>query len=131
MSEWQIERNQWGGVRRFRIDAYGHKEYEMTIDGIPESQYQDTMKRQAEERAMQLEMENRKPPAAICPVKQMRDAASAICTDDCIMHTADGCGLVTDAAPTGGARCPLTRYKCHERCAWNGETGCKLRLKGV
>lgn len=129
MSEWQIERNKWGGERRFRIDANGHKEYEMTIDGIPESEY---ALQKARDKTAILENIKRcnkeQEKFVVCPFRMLRECASLKCDPECALHTASGCGIVSDAPMTGGTICPLANgYRCTEVCAFYGADGCNLR----
>lgn len=129
MPEWIEEENRWGGVDRYYIDAFGHKVHEGTIDGIPESKYDEFVKRQKESVAEQIRQDALKKQTekfAICPLKQLQGYASVKCTDDCIMKSESGCGIVTGEAGTG-AMCPLSRYKCSgTNCAWYSN-GCKLK----
>lgn len=130
MPEWIEEKNQWGGVDRYYIDAFGHKVHEGTIDGIPESQYDEFVKRQKESVAEQFRQDALKKQTeklVICPFRMMQNAASLKCRPDCALHTADGCGMVEDAAPTGGMICPMQNYHCMSACILHTADGCKLQ----
>lgn len=129
MPEWIEEKNQWGGIDRYYIDGFGHKVHERTIDGIPESQYEEF---KARERAESLERLKKKSHEkfVVCPFRLLRDCASLKCMEDCALRCADGCGcgVVSDAPLTGGAICPMKPgFKCNPACVLHGVNGCNLR----
>lgn len=126
--EWHIEKNRFGGIRRYRYDAYGCKEYEQTIDGIPESQYDDHMRREAEQRKIEAKQANAAQNVAVCPFAIARDAMKTGCKGaDCALFTGTGCGLTDAGGQTGGSYCPITGRNCTAKCAVYKKDGCGIR----
>lgn len=127
MPEWIEEKNQWGGIDRYFIDGFGHKCHEGTIDGIPESQYEEVKARERAESLERLKKQNHEK-FIVCPFRLLRECASLKCISECAYHTADGCGMVSDAPLTGGTICPMKPgFKCSAACALYAD-GCKLKL---
>ena len=128
MPEWVEEKNRWGGVDRYYIDARGHKCYEGTIDGIPESRYEEVKARERAESLERMKKLNQTDEKSIlCPFRMLRDCASLRCAPKCALHTDGGCGMVSDAALTGGTVCPMKPgYRCNPVCVLHGSDGCKL-----
>ena len=128
MPEWQIEKNQWGGERKYYIDECGRKNYEMMIDGVPESRYAEIKERERAESLERMKKLNQTEEKSIlCPFRMLRDCASLRCAPECALHTADGCGMVSDATLSGGTICPMKPgYKCSTACMLHGVDGCKL-----
>ena len=121
--EWQEERNQWGGVRRFRWIAPGVKEYEMDVfvDGIPvpQSQVEDYNRRKKEAEAARRAAPP-PPPARQCPFS-FTGVPGDCKRDNCALFDGEACALaqIADKAArdTAGKSCPLNPYKCEARCA--------------
>lgn len=130
-SEWQQEPGLYG--RRYRIVG-GIKEYEMDINGVPESVFFASQKAQKERDAAQREMEKREflQRAALrrnCP---FRTGIHTDCSrEKCALFVSNGCILAQiaskPAADTAGRQCPFDTYRsnCRQDCAlYKG--GCAL-----
>ena len=130
--EWQEERNQWGGVRRFRMVG-PVKEYEMmvTVDGmeIPQSELEDyhRRKREAAEAAAEARKTAPPPPRQLaCPF----GGGGHSCTrEKCALFTGTGCTLAQittgGTGSTAGKSCPFSPYACREDCGLY-KNGCVL-----
>lgn len=123
--EWQREPGPFG--KRFRMVG-NIKEYEMDINGIPESVFHD-MKMREKEQAALLEKERQKAVQAARRSCPFADGANTDCfREKCAMFL-DGCTIaaLTPAKDTEGLRCPFGRAgrKCNKDCALYSE-GCTL-----
>lgn len=129
--EWQQEPGAFG--RRYRMVG-GIKEYEMDINGVPESIFFASQRAQKERDAAQRDQEKREAAKRAaqrrnCPFK---DSMQTDCTREACALFLNGCTLtrLTDRLPakaTEGLQCPFSRYssKCRTDCAlYNG--GCTL-----
>lgn len=140
MSEWQEEKDRFGGIRRYRMIG-GVKEYEMmvTVDGIqiPQSEIEDyhRRKKEAEEaREAARRAVPPPPPPRNCPFK---DGLQTRCTGEkCAIYDGAGCALAqisaTAARDTSGRKCPFNLYPCDAHCALY-KSGCiitALNTKG-
>lgn len=111
--EWQTETTPYGGVRRYRMIG-SMKEYEPEINGIPQSVFFARQKRQAEQRAAELEREKKEAAERAarrrnCP---FRDGMQTDCTREACALFLNGCTLarLADQPPakaTEGLQCPL------------------------
>lgn len=131
---WQREPGPFG--KWYRIDSYGHKSYEMTVNGVPQSQLEEYNRRQREEQAQKLEAAQRKATLIAaqrrnCPFADA-DSSHTDCTEKCALYL-DGCTLarLTDkptAKTTEGLQCPFSRYKskCRKDCGLYRNGGCAL-----
>lgn len=131
--EWQEERNQYGGVRRYRMIG-NVKEYEtmVKIDGveIPQSEihaYNQRKKAEAKRQAKAKEKaELNAAPRFNCPLK---DSLNTTCVrEKCALYD-DGCLFAQIGTPkkkTAGLHCPLTRGRCRIDCAMYHGDGCTL-----
>ena len=91
----------------------------LTIDGLTPEQHAALTYKHPETDHSEL---------VVCPFKMMQDRAILKCSDDCALHTADGCGMVSDAALSGGTICPIQScYHCMSACILHTADGCKLR----
>lgn len=132
--EWQIEKNHFGGVKRYRMVG-NVKEYEREINGVPESIFFASQKAQKEydearREEERREAERREALRRNCP---LRNGSTTDCTrEECALFIGNGCALarLTDRPPakdTVGLLCPLSRVhsKCRKDCTlYNG--GCAL-----
>jgi len=134
-SNWQVETDNYGVQRRFRMVG-NIKEYEMmiNIDGmeIPQSEltaFHERNKaikeatRAAEQRAVL-----NKPTIKICPFRANYMKTECIC-EECAFYE-DGCALAMIEQPTrttANLKCPLRgNRKCISDCALFKENGCAL-----
>lgn len=135
--EWQIERNQFGGERRFRIDEFGRKEYELevrTAGGayVPESQLEAYNAHEAEQRKQRIDaMNEQQKKAVLCPFSIARNTMSTECKGiDCALYCASGCGLTVSSSERGGQiggkYCPITGRSCTVNCAVHNTSGCGI-----
>lgn len=126
--EWQTDQN----GRRYR--KLGNCiEYEPEINGIPESVFFASQKRQREQRAAELEREQRE--AAERAVKRRNcpfmdsNGRNTDCSREACALFMDGCTLarLTPAKDTEGLQCPfdIYRHKCRTDCALY-KSGCTL-----
>ena len=125
--EWQTDEH----GDRFRMIGKNCKEYEPTVNGIPESVFYASQKAQKEadriarEKA-QKEAAERAARQRNCPLKEgIRTDCSL---EKCALYM-DGCTLarLTDRPPakaTEGLQCPLSKYACRKDCALFKATGC-------
>ena len=130
-TEWQEERNAFGGVRRFR-QIGGVREYEMEIltssgISVPQSELEDYRRCNEKAAEAQKEAEKNRPPQRDCP---FRDGIKSYCRqDECALYY-NGCTLarLNDRPPikdTKGLKCPFNQYTCRPECALY-LSGCKL-----
>ena len=127
-SEWQTDEH----GRRYR-KVGNCIEYEPEINGIPQSVFFASQKRQAEQRAAELEREKkeaaeREARRRNCPFIDSNSRNTDCTLDACALYM-DGCTLarLTPARDTEGLQCPFDRYKrkCRTDCAlYKG--GCTL-----
>ena len=125
---WMIETNQWGGTRRFRKSPTIGIEYEMDVNGVPQSVFLESNKLQREKREAEIKGEQRraKEAAALrrnCPLNDA-DGNTDCNREACALFVDNGCSLtrLTSRQPakdTAGLICPLDRYrsKCRTDCA--------------
>ena len=122
--EWQIEKNEWGGERRYRI-VDGVKEYELeviTSGGavLPQSrlkEHHEAAQRGKPERLAAMRTET----------KRCLFDNGACKGGKCILYD-DGCSLaeLTEMrAATEGLYCPFSNEVCNTRCAVYDD-GCGL-----
>lgn len=126
--EWQTDET----GRRFRMIG-NCKEYEPEINGIPQSVFFASQKRQAEQRAAELEREKKEAAERAarrrnCPFIDSNGRNTDCSLEACALYM-DGCTLarLTPARDTEGLQCPFDRYrhKCRTDCAlYKG--GCTL-----
>lgn len=128
--EWQTD--EYG--RRFRMIG-NCKEYEMEINGVPQSVFLESNRRMKEQREKQLKEEQAKAAERAaqrrnCPFS---DGMQTDCKREACALFMDGCTLarLTDRPPakaTEGLQCPLSKYKsaCRKDCALFKATGCTL-----
>ena len=118
--EWQTDEH---GKRYRRIGNC--KEYEMEINGIPESVFHRSQQAQKEQRARELADEQRRAAEKAaqrrnCPFIDS-NSRNTDCTREACALFMDGCTLAraTPAQDTQGKQCPFSRYrsKCRTDCA--------------
>lgn len=143
-SEWQEEKNPFGGIRRFRMVG-NVKEYEMMyrIDGIdvPESQLEEFNRARAEAAERERAEAQKKAEAAardrelgFCPFKLGANSLHVSCDRKCAFFGENSCALVENAKSTParpeGLYCPIAG-QCRTSCAFYAD-GCKFinHLKG-
>ena len=127
--EWKLDES----GRRYRMTG-SVKEYEMEINGVPQSVFLASQKAQREKQAAKYAEERaraaeRAAQRRNCP---FRDGMQTDCTRETCALFMDGCTLAkTGSRPpakdTKGLQCPFSRYraKCREDCAlYKG--GCAL-----
>ena len=129
---WMIETNQWGGTRRFRKSPTGGIEYEMDVNGVPQSVFLESNRRAREERERQYAEERRKMAerAAVlvkyCPVMDSGNDQTICIREECaLFSTSDGAcifavkGKIREVRKAIGKRCPFSKYagKCTKECA--------------
>jgi len=129
--EWQQEPGAFG--RRYRMVG-GVKEYEPEINGIPQSVFFASQKRQRELDAEARERERkeaaeREARRRNCPIYDNTGLNNTDCSLEACALYMDGCTLArfTPAKDTEGLQCPFDRYKhkCRKDCAlYKG--GCTL-----
>ena len=125
MDEWKVD--ELG--KRYRMIG-NCKEYEPTINGIPQSVFFASQRAQREQTEAERARQRAKPPAPQprCPFS---DGLNQNCAGKaCALHTAHGCSLayLVDRAPavdTAGKRCPFSVYACTDRCSLY-KNGCVL-----
>lgn len=121
-SDWKVEKNQWGGERRYRI-VDGVKEYEteITLSGgavVPQSrlkEYHEAEERRKPERLAAMRTETK------------RCLFDGACTGECVLFD-DGCSLAKLTqmrTTTEGRYCPFSNEVCNTRCAVYDD-GCGL-----
>jgi hypothetical protein len=127
--EWQTDKD----GKRYRMVGKCI-EYEPEINGIPESVFFARQKRQAEQRAAELEREKKEAAERAaqrrnCP---FRDGMQTVCTREACALFLNGCTLarLADQPPakdTEGLQCPFSKYrsKCRKDCALY-RNGCTL-----
>lgn len=133
-NEWQIETDNHGAQRRYRM--YGKiKEYEkmIRVDGIeiPESELsafhaRNKAIKEAQRAAMQRELTNM-PVIKLCPFRANNLQKKCIC-EACALYV-DGCTLAMIGEPTkqtANQKCPLTNSNCKSDCALFRVNGCTL-----
>lgn len=126
--EWQEEVNQWGGVRRFRMVG-NVKEYELEVNGIPQSRLEEHNKREAERTKARNERDKQRAAQwRICPLK-VGNMKTACDREGCAFF-GDGCAipLLIGKPPlrdTEGLRCPISQWKCSKDCAMY-DGGCAI-----
>lgn len=136
---WQIEKNQWGGERRFRWVG-GIKEYEsmIRIDGIeiPQSELAEYNRRRAEQaKQMMAADQHAQQTHKTCPFKCAKGSFDTWCKHDCAFFHGGGCILATATTrpteDTRGTSCPIVG-KCNPSCAMFAD-GCMIKelVKGV
>ena len=126
--EWETDKN----GRRFRRVGTSI-EYEMEINGVPQSVFLESNRRMKEQREKQLKEEQAKAAerAALrrnCPFKDSNNRITDCDREKCALFL-DGCTLarLTPAKDTEGLQCPFDNYrrKCRTDCAlYKG--GCTL-----
>ena len=127
--EWETDKN----GRRFR--RVGNCiEYEPEINGIPQSVFFASQKRQAEQRAAELEREKKEAAERAakrrnCPFIDSNGRNTDCSREACALFIGESCTLarLTPAQDTEGLQCPFSRYrhKCRKDCAlYKG--GCTL-----
>ena len=136
---WMIETNQWGGVRRYRKSSTGGIEYEMDVNGVPQSEFLESNRRAREERERQYAEERRKMAerAAVlvkyCPVMDSGNDQTICIREECaLFSTSDGAcifavkGKIKEVRKAIGKRCPFSKYagKCSDSCALYHGDGC-------
>ena len=128
--EWQIEVNQWGGKRRYRMNG-NIKEYEpeIMIDGIPipesEIEAYNARKKAAIDAMVEAQKRELTQRRATCPFLQSFDRGCL--RDKCAMYL-NGCTLSQAKAAarnTAGLRCPFTSGSCQTDCTFY-KGGCTL-----
>ena len=121
-NEWLEEVNQWGGVRRYRKSPTGGKEYEMTINDIPESELEDYNKRQREAKERFYAENQRRMAAQNDQNPCLREECALFVGDTCIFARRQ----VTEVRETVGKRCPFSIFngKCTDKCVLNKNGGC-------
>ncbi len=126
MSEWLEEKNQWGGVRRFRWEN-GIKSYETEINGMPQSAFLEMNRKQKEKREQGREAVEKT--FKICPFSDPGGAIARCSGDRCAFFVSDSCGAfrVWEDHKTLGLQCPvLCRQLCRRDCAFSINDGCTL-----
>ena len=121
-TEWQVEKNQWGGERRYRI-VDGVKEYEteITLSGgavVPQSRLKEYHEDEESRKSERL---------AAMRTETKRCLFDGACTRKCVLYD-DGCSLARltqRRAATEGIYCPFINEKCNTRCAVYDD-GCGL-----
>lgn len=125
----------------WQTDKYGRRyrkvgnciEYEPEINGIPQSAFFANQKRQAEQRAAELEREKKEAAERAarrrnCPFIDSNGRNTDCSLEACALYM-DGCTLarLTPAKDTEGLQCPFDRYKhkCRKDCALY-RNGCTL-----
>ena len=131
--EWQTEVTPFGGVRRYRMIG-NCKEYEMEINGLPQSVFLESNRRMKEKREAEHEETRRREKETAaqqrnCP---FADGIHTNCSQEKCALYVDGCALarLTGRPPaknTAGLQCPLGRAKtpCRTDCALY-KNGCTL-----
>lgn len=128
--EWQTDSN----GKRYRMIG-NCKEYEPEINGIPQSVFFASQKRQAEQRAAELEREKKEAAERAakrrnCPIYDNTGLNNTDCSREaCALFIGESCALarLTPAKDTEGLQCPFDRYKhkCRKDCALY-RNGCTL-----
>ena len=127
--EWQTDK--YG--KRYRMVG-NCKEYEPEINGIPQSVFFASQKRQAEQRAAELEREKKEAAERAarrrnCPIYDNTELNNTACSLEACALYMDGGTLArfTPAKDTEGWQCPFDRYKrgCRKDCALY-RNGCTL-----
>lgn len=121
--EWQTDKQ----GKRYRKSPTGGIEYEMDVNGVPQSVFLESNRRDRERREEQIKEERRKMAEQAaqrrnCPFK---DGLNTDCSREaCALFVDNGCSLtrLTSRQPakdTAGLICPLDRYrsKCRTDCA--------------
>ena len=120
--EWQVDEN---NGKRYRMVGT-IREYEMDVNGVPQSVFIESNKRDRKRREEQIKEEQRKAAEAAaqrrnCP---FRDGLNTDCSREACALFLNGCTLaqLTCRPPvkdTAGLICPLDRYrsKCRTDCA--------------
>lgn len=125
MDEWKVDEH----GKRYRMVG-NIKEYELEINGMPQSVYlaiqKDHREREKAERERQIANPPELPPR--CPFSNGLNQNCA--GEACALHTVHGCSLayLVDRAPavdTAGKRCPFSAYPCTKRCSLY-KNGCVL-----
>lgn len=125
--EWQHEPN----GKRYRMIG-NCKEYEPTINGIPESIFFASKKAEKERQATELEAENKRAATATPPRNcPFASGMRTSCTQESCALYREGCALVrifgTPQKATEGLQCPLNnKGKCRKDCALFVGNGCIL-----
>lgn len=126
----------------WQTDKYGRRyrkvgnciEYEPEINGIPQSVFFASQKRQAEQRAAELEREKREAAERAakrrnCPFIDSNGRNTDCSREACALFIGESCTLarLTPAKDTEGLQCPFDRYKhkCRKDCALY-RNGCTL-----
>lgn len=129
--EWQQEPGAFG--RRYRIVG-GIKEYEMEINGVPQSVFFASQKAQKaqQEAAREREQKEAAERAARrrnCPFIDSNGRNTDCSREACALFIGESCTLarLTPAKDTEGLQCPFDRYKhkCRKDCALY-RNGCTL-----
>ena len=129
--EWQQEPGAFG--RRYRMVG-GIKEYEMEINGVPQSVFFASQKAQKaqQETAREREQKEAAERAARrrnCPFIDSNGRNTDCSREACALFIGESCTLarLTPAKDTEGLQCPFDRYKhkCRKDCALY-RNGCTL-----
>lgn len=129
--EWQQEPGAFG--RRYRM-VNGVKEYEMEINGVPQSVFFASQKAQKaqQEAAREREQKEAAERAARrrnCPFIDSNGRNTDCSREACALFIGESCTLarLTPAKDTEGLQCPFDRYKhkCRKDCALY-RNGCTL-----
>lgn len=129
--EWQREPGAFG--RRYRMVG-GIKEYEMEINGVPQSVFFASQKAQKaqQEAAREREQKEAAERAARrrnCPFIDSNGRNTDCSREACALFIGESCTLarLTPAKDTEGLQCPFDRYKhkCRKDCALY-RNGCTL-----
>lgn len=129
--EWQQEPGAFG--RRYRM-VNGVKEYEMEINGVPQSVFFASQKAQKAQQEAAREREKKEAAERAarrrnCPIYDNTGLNNTDCSLEACALYMNGCTLarLTPARDTEGLQCPFDRYrhKCRTDCAlYKG--GCTL-----
>lgn len=130
-TEWQEEKNCWGGTRRFRW-VNGAKEYETqvkTTSGVvPQSRITEHSRQVTESRAAEMEQSRKQSEDAerlrkVCPFSgsQCKRSRCAVYMDGCLIVSRFTGDPVKD---TTGFECPFG-HKCNIKCVLYNN-GCML-----
>lgn len=121
VGEWQEERNQWGGVRRFRWVG-STKEYAPEITTTNGTVYaedltahNERMKKQQEQRIQQENERLAKQPKGTCPLKGSNITK---CSENCVLYDGKDCMIVgvVPEIDTTDRLCPFLNLKCNDQC---------------
>ena len=127
MSDWKIDEQ----GRRYRIGAFGEKEFVMKVQTSNGTFYEDelpTAQKLQEQREERLrEADKKLHTIKSCPFKRSKGGRNAECTKDCVFF-GDKCKFIgSEVQPNTINRfCPIAGGFCNTACILY-ENGCKFK----